>query len=74
MAHVIFGINVLDMLGYGEDENIVFSVVCALAFFTGSSVFAFFWKKRWEKGPMEWVMRRFSDFSVSFMTTDMKTS
>ncbi|QTA86602.1 DUF418 domain-containing protein [Desulfonema magnum] len=72
-AHVLLGINILDMLEYGEEEGIVFSVTSALVFLTGAFMFASFWKKRWKKGPLEWVMREFSDFPVPFRNLRIKT-
>lgn len=73
VAHVVFGINVLELIEFNENGAILSSVTAALVFIAGSFSFAFFWKKRWKKGPLEWIMRWFSEHPVLFMRPNMKT-
>jgi uncharacterized protein len=64
VAHVVIGINILEMLELGEDQTILFSVGCAVAFYACAVPLSLLWLKRFKRGPLEWLMRKFSDFNI----------
>ena len=58
VGHVIVGLGTLEELGRLEDQSLPFAVSAALAFVAGSILFATLWRRRFARGPLEWVMRR----------------
>lgn len=57
VAHVLIGMVVLELMGRLENQTLVFAVQSSLVFFGGSILFATLWRKRFSRGPLEWVMR-----------------
>lgn len=55
-----FGLGVLDALGRLEGQTLPFAVAAAAAFFALAAAGAALWTKRFERGPLEWVMRKFA--------------
>lgn len=60
VAHVVLGLGVLDALGRLEGQTLPFAVAAAAAFFALAAAGAALWTKRFERGPLEWVMRKFA--------------
>lgn len=60
LAHVIIGMDSMEMLGMLENRPQYFAVENAMICYAGCLLFAFIWKKRFDHGPLEWVMRRLS--------------
>jgi uncharacterized membrane protein YeiB len=58
VAHVILGMGVLEALGLLENQSLPFAVGSALLFCVGALLFSFLWRQRFNRGPLEWVMRR----------------
>jgi uncharacterized membrane protein YeiB len=57
-AHVVIGLASLEMLGkYEGRPSVAFTVVWAAGFCVLAIVFSALWRKRFERGPLEWVMR-----------------
>ena len=61
VAHVVLGMGVLEALGRLEGQSPAFAVGGALVFSALSVLFAHLWRKRFKRGPLEWVMRRLTD-------------
>lgn len=57
VAHVLLGLGVLDAAGRLDDQPLWFAVAAAAAFYAGAVAFAALWTRRFERGPLEWVMR-----------------
>lgn len=61
VAHVVVGMGTLEAVGRLEDQSLSF-VLAAVAAFCGASVlFAHLWLQRFDRGPVEAVMRRVTD-------------
>jgi uncharacterized membrane protein YeiB len=58
VAHVIVGMGILEALGRLENQSLAFAVMSALIFVLSSVVFSVLWRKRFARGPLEFVMRR----------------
>ena len=63
--HILFVINPLMILGVSHKENTVPVIIGASVFFFFYSTFARMWLKRYEKGPLELLMRAFPFFAKS---------
>ncbi len=60
VAHVIVGLGVLEAMGRMEDQTLPFIIGASLVFSAVSVVYATLWRRRYRRGPLEWVMRRMS--------------
>jgi uncharacterized membrane protein YeiB len=58
VAHVILGMVFLEALGLLENQSLPFAVGSALLFCAGAILFSSLWRQRFNRGPLEWVMRR----------------
>ena len=59
MAHILAGMGLLEALGLLDGSLTAPQIVLfALVFCALSSVFALLWFRKFERGPLEWVMRR----------------
>lgn len=63
LFHVIIGMNALESLGM-LDKPESLALVNAILCYGVSVISACFWTARFERGPLEWMMRRISHFSV----------
>ena len=61
VAHVVLGMGGLEALGRLEHQTPLFAVGSALVFSGLSVLFAHLWRKRFKRGPLEWIMRRLTD-------------
>ena len=57
VAHLIIGMGLLKALGL-LDKTLPFAIGSAIIFCICAVMFAHFWRKRYERGPLEWGMRR----------------
>ena len=57
-AHVLVGMGTLEALGQLHSQPLWFAVTCAGLFLVASVVFSVAWRRRFERGPVESVMRR----------------
>ncbi len=60
VAHVVIGMGTLEALGRLENQSPAFAVGSALVFCLAAIVFAHLWRRRFRRGPLEWLMRRMS--------------
>ena len=58
VAHVVVGMGMLEALGWLENQSPPFAIGSALVFSGLSVLFAHLWRKRFKRGPLEWIMRR----------------
>ncbi len=58
VAHVVIGMGFLEMIGRLEDQTLQFATVSAVIFSALAIVFSYYWRKRFQRGPLEWVMRK----------------
>lgn len=58
VGHVIIGRGVLEVLGVLENKTFPFTIGSAVLFCICALIFSHFWRKRFERGPLEWGMRR----------------
>jgi uncharacterized membrane protein YeiB len=59
VAHIIFGLTVLKAMESFGMEPLLFPVWATVLFYMGALLFAYHWKRRFQKGPLEWLMRLF---------------
>ena len=60
IAHVILGMGVLEAMGRLENQSLPFIVLASIVFCLLAMMFATWWRSRYQRGPLEWVMRRLS--------------
>lgn len=60
VAHVLLGLGVLEVLGRLENQSLSFAVFASVAFYAVAVVFSVLWTKRFKRGPLEWILRRWS--------------
>ncbi|MDJ0953994.1 MAG: DUF418 domain-containing protein [Acidimicrobiia bacterium] len=58
VAHVVVGMGILETMGRLEDQSLVFIVISSLAFCAAAIAWSTWWRRRHQRGPLEWVMRR----------------
>lgn len=46
---------------FAYNENVIYCFLMAFVFYSISGVFAYFWKEKFKQGPLEMLMRKFSD-------------
>jgi uncharacterized membrane protein YeiB len=60
LAHIVIGLGILDELGMLDGQTLRFALGCSLLFMLFSVVFANLWQLKWQRGPLESLMRRLS--------------
>lgn len=58
VAHVIVGMGTLESLGMLENQSLPTAVTAATIFCVAAVAFAHFWRQRFDRGPLEAIMRR----------------
>jgi uncharacterized membrane protein YeiB len=61
VAHVLIGMGVLETLGLLNDQTLGFSLLASAVFCGLGVAFSTLWRRRFQRGPLEWVMRRVTD-------------
>jgi len=63
VAHVIIGMGIVEAINPSKMGNyaIEFSMIYALIFSLFCIIFAVFWRKYKQSGPLEWIMRKLTD-------------
>ncbi len=62
VGHVLLGMGTLEFLGCLENQTLPFSLFASVVFCVVGVIFAFFWRKRFKRGPVEIVMRYVTSF------------
>ena len=57
-AHLVIGRGMLEILGILGNKTLPFAIGSAIIFCICAVIFSHFWRKRFERGPLELVMRR----------------
>ena len=60
LAHIVVGLGILEELGMLYAQTLAFALAYSLLFIVLSVVFANLWRLKWQRGPLEWLMRRLS--------------
>ncbi len=58
IAHVVVGMGALEALGRLEHQSLPFALGSAAVFCAVAVLFSHAWRKRYERGPLEWIMRK----------------
>ena len=58
VAHVLLGLGVLEAIGFLEGQTLPFAVATSVGFYALAVTGAGLWTKRFERGPLEWLMRK----------------
>ncbi|TQR36961.1 DUF418 domain-containing protein [Lysinibacillus sphaericus] len=61
VSHVFIGVGILALLNRLENQTLAFSLVFTLLFFVASILFSVLWSKKFNRGPIEWVMRKMTN-------------
>jgi len=61
VAHVVIGMGFLEMIGRLENQTLPFAIISAAIFSVLAIIFSYYWKKRFQRGPLEWVMRKVTE-------------
>jgi len=57
VAHVVVGMGLLQVLGHLWTQTLQFAVLTSILFCVASVSFAYFWRKRFARGPLEAILR-----------------
>ncbi len=57
VAHVVIGMGLLEAFDRLENQTPRFTVAAATVFCVAGVVFASFWRRRFARGPLEWLLR-----------------
>ncbi|MFV0307328.1 MAG: DUF418 domain-containing protein [Desertimonas sp.] len=57
VAHVVIGMGLLDGIGRLEDQSLAWAVGTSLVFCTAAVACSWWWRQRFDRGPVEWLMR-----------------
>jgi uncharacterized protein len=60
VAHVVIGMGLLEAFGRLKNQSVEAGLTSAVVFCVAATAFARLWRKRFPRGPLEAVMRRFS--------------
>ncbi|MBE5104873.1 DUF1624 domain-containing protein [Bacillus thuringiensis] len=58
VSHVFIGIGALILLNRMEHQTLLFVLLFATGFFIFSILFSVLWRKKFARGPIEWIMRK----------------
>ncbi len=58
LAHVFIGMGILDAVDRLEDQTLAWAVIMSFTFSAVAIAFSWAWRRRYQRGPLEWVMRR----------------
>ena len=58
VAHLIIGKGLLKALGVLDNKTLSFAMGSAVIFCICAVIFSHFWRKRYDRGPLEWGIRR----------------
>lgn len=58
VAHVVIGMGFLEIIGRLEHQTLQFATISAIVFSVLAIVFSSYWRKHFQRGPLEWVMRK----------------
>ncbi|MCP4958588.1 MAG: DUF418 domain-containing protein, partial [Actinomycetia bacterium] len=58
LGHVFVGMGILELMDRLENESLEWAVTTSLAFSLAAVLFSWAWRRRYRRGPLEWVMRR----------------
>ncbi|MEB2282748.1 heparan-alpha-glucosaminide N-acetyltransferase domain-containing protein [Lysinibacillus xylanilyticus] len=61
VSHVFIGVGILALLNRLENQTLAFSLVFSLLFFVASILFSVLWSRKFNRGPIEWVMRKMTN-------------
>jgi len=57
-GHIILGMTILKIMGEFRGASAELAAGCTIVFYFGSVVFAWLWRKKFERGPVDWLMRK----------------
>lgn len=58
LAHVFVGMGILEAMGRLEEQTLGWAITTSLLFSLAIIPFCVLWRRRFDRGPLEWVMRR----------------
>ncbi|HDX8591489.1 TPA: DUF1624 domain-containing protein [Aeromonas dhakensis] len=58
LAHIMLGMGMLEAIGWLQGQDLPEVVLAASLFALAALLFANLWSQRFERGPLEWLMRR----------------
>lgn len=58
LTHIMLGMGVLEAIGWLQGQDLPEVVLAASLFALAALLFANLWNMRFERGPLEWLMRR----------------
>jgi uncharacterized membrane protein YeiB len=61
VGHVVVGMGTLEAIGRLENQTLPFAVLASVLFCVAGVTFAYVWRKRFKRGPLEAVMRSLTE-------------
>lgn len=65
VTHIMIGYIFLEIMKSHKIMLSIFPIWGAFIFFAAALLFSFYWRERFQKGPLEWLMRLFPFFSIT---------
>lgn len=61
VSHVFVGIAILALLSRSANQTLEFTLIFSILFFAGSMLFSIIWRKKFKRGPLEFIMRKLTN-------------
>ncbi len=61
VAHVVVGMGFLETIGRLENQTLAFALLSTAVFSGLAILFSSYWRKHFQRGPLEWVMRKITN-------------
>lgn len=61
VSHVFIGVGILALLNRLENQTLAFSLLFTTLFFVVSILLSVLWRRKYKRGPIEWVMRKITN-------------
>jgi uncharacterized membrane protein YeiB len=60
VGHVFIGIGGLLAIGWLDNRTLADALIYTVSFFAACAIFSYFWLRKFKRGPMEALMRKWS--------------
>ncbi|MFJ7935929.1 DUF418 domain-containing protein [Sporosarcina sp. NPDC096371] len=58
IGHIVIGLSILELLGRMENQQLLFIYIFSVGFYVSSVIFSVLWKFKFDRGPIEWLVRK----------------
>ncbi|MBE9916720.1 DUF418 domain-containing protein [Paenibacillus donghaensis] len=58
LGHVLIGLGLLETVKVLDNGSLAFAIAYGCGYFLLAVIFSYWWRKKWTRGPVEWIMRK----------------